>query len=99
MNIRLLPALLVFAGIAAAQTSDSREDSTGAPEVAKAPTSAKRDVGSGAADIGKGAAKGLGSAAAGAGRAAGDLATLHPINAATDLGVAAVNTGRHVGTG
>ncbi len=62
-------------------------------------TSAKHDVGSGAGDIGKGAAKGVGSAAKGTGKAAVDLVTLHPINAATDLGKGAVNTGKNVGGG
>ena len=43
--------------------------------------------------------KGASSAAIGTGKAAGDLATLHPINAAGDLGKGAVSTGRNVGTG
>jgi hypothetical protein len=70
-----------------------------AQENAKLHTSAKHEVGSGAGDIGKGAAKGVGSAARGTGKAAGDLLTLHPINAATDLGVGAAKTGKNVGVG
>ena len=62
-------------------------------------TSIKHAVGSGAGDIGKGAARGVGSAAKGTGKAAGDLVTLHPIEAATDLGKGAVNTGKNVGVG
>src|SRR5882724_1436061 len=93
MNIRFLSLTICLAGIAIAQTSD-----TARPDVA-IHTSAKHDVGSGAGDIGKGAAKGVGSAAKGTGKAAGDLVTLHPINAATELGKGAVNTGKNVGVG
>jgi hypothetical protein len=93
MNIGLLAATICLAGIAVAQTSESAK-----PD-AKQHTSAKRDVGSGAGDIGKGAAKGAGSAAKGTGKAAADLVTLHPINAATDLGKGAVSTGKNVGVG
>jgi hypothetical protein len=56
-------------------------------------------VGSGAGDIGKGTAEGVGSAAKGTGKAAGDLVTLHPINAASDLGKGAAKTGKNVGVG
>src|SRR3977135_2451356 len=93
MNVRLLHITLGLAAIAAAQTSG------GAPADANVPTSAKHDVGSGAGDIGKGTAKGVGSAAKGTGKTAGDLVTLHPINAATDVGKGAVNTGKNVGVG
>src|SRR5207253_11333619 len=84
MTIRFLPLAICLAGMAIAQTSD---------------TSAKHGVRGGAGDIGKGAAKGVGSAAKGTGKAAGDLVTLHPINAATELGKGAVNTGKNVGVG
>ena len=83
MNRSPLLAAILLAGMAAAQTS----------------TSAKHDVGTGAADIGLGAAKAAGSAAKGTGKAALDLVTLHPMNAATDLGKGAANTGRNVGVG
>jgi hypothetical protein len=109
MKIGLLPATICLAGIAAAQTSDSMQTSDGAQADANVPgsathrrakhTSAKHDVGSGAGDIGKGAAKGVGSAAKGAGKTAGDLVTLHPIDAAADAGKGAVNTGKNVGVG
>jgi hypothetical protein len=84
MKIRLLSATICLAGIGVAQTVH---------------TSAKHDVGSGAGDIGMGAAKGVGSAAKGTGKAAADLVTLHPINAAADLGKGAADTGKNVGTG
>lgn len=99
MNIGLLPITMSLAGIALAQTSASVQTSGNTQEDANVHTSAKHDVGSGAGDIGKGAAKGVGSAAKGTGKAAGDLVTLHPINAATDLGVGAVKTGKNVGVG
>ena len=99
MNIRLLPLTIGLAGIAVAQTPASMQTSGSAPADAKVHTSAKHDVGSGAGDIGKGAAKGVGSAAKGTGKTAGDLVTLHPINAATDVGKGATNTGKNVGVG
>jgi hypothetical protein len=99
MNIRLLPITICLAGIAAAQTSASGQTPVSAPADTNVHTSAKHDVGSGAGDIGKGTAKGAGSAAKGTGKAAGNLVTLHPINAATDLGKGAANTGKNVGVG
>jgi hypothetical protein len=102
MNMGLIPiTICLAAGIAVAQTTESQTsgNAQNAQEDAKVHTSAKHDVGSGAGDIGKGAAKGAGSAAKGAGKGAVDLATLHPINAATDLGVGAAKTGKNVGVG
>jgi hypothetical protein len=90
---------MCLAGIALGQTSSPAEAPGAAPAKANTHTSAKHDVGSGAGDIGKGAAKGAGSAAKGTGKAALDLVTLHPIDAATDLGKGAKGTGRNVGTG
>jgi len=57
------------------------------------------DVGSGTADIGKGAAKGTGAVAKGAGKGAGDLVTLHPLDAAGNVGKGAAVAGKDVGTG
>jgi hypothetical protein len=99
MTIRLLPVTICIAGIAAAQTSAPMQTSGNTSADANVHTSAKHDVGSGAGDIGKGAAKGAGSAAKGTGKAAGDLVTLHPVNAATDVGKGAASTGKHVGAG
>ena len=65
----------------------------------KKSSGAGKDVGTGAGDVGKGAAKGAGDAAKGAGKGAADLATLHPINAAGDLGRGAAATGKDVGVG
>src|SRR5450755_2562508 len=99
MHIRLFTATMCLAGIAFAQTSSPAQASDGAAANRKSHTSAKHDVGSGAGDIGKGVGKGAGSAAKGTGKAVGDLVTLHPINAATDLGKGAAGTGKNIGTG
>ncbi len=99
MKTGLLSATICLAGIALPQEPASTQKPESSEPKAKVHTSAKRDVGSGAADIGKGAAKGAGSAAKGTGKAAVDLVTLHPINAATDLGKGAVSTGKNVGVG
>jgi hypothetical protein len=99
MNMRVVSAAICLAGIAIAQTSPSTQTSATPKADDHVHTSAKHDVGSGAGDIGKGAAKGIGSAAKGTGEAAGNLVTLHPINAATDLGKGAANAGKNVGVG
>jgi hypothetical protein len=99
MKRTLLLGTVCLAGITFGQTSDPTLNSSGADAEPRAHTSAKHDVGSGAGDIGKGTAKGVGSAAKGTGKAAGDLVTLHPINAATDLGKGAAKTGKNVGVG
>ena len=57
------------------------------------------DIGSGSGDIGKGAAGGVGNAAKGAGKGAGDLVTLHPLNAAGAVGTGAAKGGKDVGVG
>lgn len=99
MNIGLLFAAVCLSGIAIAQKSDSIQNSSSAPAEARGHTSAKHDVGTGAGDIGKGTAEGVGSAAKGTGKAAGDLVTLHPINAAGNLGKGAAKSGEHLGVG
>jgi hypothetical protein len=92
---------LSFAGVAAAQVNAPpavTSESAPGPKGTRT-SSAKHDVGTGAGDIGKGAAKGAYGAAKATGSTAVDLATLHPINAATDLGKGAVGTGKTVGVG
>src|ERR1700740_1033542 len=96
---RLLLLTIGLAGLVGAQTPASTQDSPREPAETTKHTSARHDVGSGAGDIGKGTAKGVGSAAKGTGEAAGDLVTLHPINASTDLGKGAAKTGKNVGVG
>jgi len=94
MKIRLLTAGLCVAGIAFAQTAGAGESKSKSHN-----KGSKHDVRSGAGDIAKGAGKGALSAAKGTGKAAGDLATLHPINAAADLGKGAAGAGKNVGVG
>jgi hypothetical protein len=65
----------------------------------KAATSPGKDVGKGGEDIGKGAAKGAGSLGKGTAGAVGNVATLHPGNAAADLGKGAARAGKDVGVG
>jgi hypothetical protein len=57
------------------------------------------DVGKGAGDIGKGTAKGAGAAAKGVGKGAGDLVTLHPVDAAGNVGKGGAVAGKDVGVG
>lgn len=70
-----------------------------AQETAKDKPGAAHDMGSGTANIGEGAAKGAGSAAKGAAKGAADLATLHPIDAATSIGGGAASAGKDVAVG
>jgi hypothetical protein len=65
----------------------------------KVGTSPQKDVGKGGEDVGKGAAKGAGSLGKGTAGAVGNAATLHPGNAAADLGKGAAGAGKDVGVG
>src|ERR1700755_2750187 len=69
------------------------------PQTQPQPRSPGGDVGSGAGDIGKGTAKGTGAAAEGVGKGAGDLVTLHPVDAAGNVGKGAAVAGKDVGVG
>lgn len=102
MNLRWFLIAVCLAGMVFARNSTSGEQQdqrVSSSKRAKKHTSAKHDVGSGAGDVGKGAGKGVASAAKGTGKAAGDLVTLHPISAATDLGKGAAGAGKNVGVG
>ena len=99
MKVRSFPLSVGLSAIMAMQMCALAQSSSARPQDAKVHASAKHDLGSGAGDIGKGAAKGVGSAAKGTGKSAVDLVTLHPINAATDLGKGAAKTGKNVGVG
>jgi len=61
--------------------------------------SAGSEMASGAGNIGKGVGKGAGSLALGTGKGALDLATLHPIDAAADIGKGGASAGAHVAVG
>jgi hypothetical protein len=97
MGLRLPVIVVCSIGLATVQTDSAHTTDTARPH--KHQKSAKHDIGSGAGDIGKGAAKGAASAAKGTGKAAVDLATLHPIDSAADLGKGAAGAGTHVGVG
>jgi hypothetical protein len=99
MRMAIVAALFLSGSLASAQKDEPANDTEQTHAKHSHSKSAKHDIGSGAGDIGKGAAKGAGSAASGAGHAAADLATLHPVNAATDLGKGAVGTGKNAGVG
>jgi len=58
-----------------------------------------KEVGKGSEDIGKGAGKGAASLGKGTAEGAGNLVTLHPGKAATDLGKGAGDAGKNVGVG
>jgi hypothetical protein len=60
---------------------------------------AGKEIGSGAANVGTGAAKGAGDLAKGTGKGAVSLVTLHPIDAAANIGTGAVSAGKDVGVG
>jgi hypothetical protein len=94
MTFRLFAAGILITISAFAQTSDTKDAKSKAHN-----RGSKHDLKSGVGDIGKGAGKGAISAAKGTGKAAGDLVTFHPVNAATDLGKGAVGTGKNVGVG
>lgn len=96
-------ALFICSLSISAQTTPATPAQTSPPSVktqkSSQPRSPGGDVGSGAGDIGKGTAKGTGAAAEGVGKGAGDLVTLHPIGAATDVGKGAGVAGKDVGVG
>jgi len=58
-----------------------------------------KEIGKGGVDVGKGAGKGAESLGKGTAGAAGNLVTLHPGKAATDLGKGAGGAGKDVGVG
>jgi hypothetical protein len=94
MSSRLFAAGILLATCAFAQTAETRDSKSKAHN-----RGSKHDVSSGVGDIGKGAGRGAASAAKGTGKAAADLVTLHPVNAAADLGKGAVGAGKNVGVG
>jgi hypothetical protein len=76
----------------AAQTQSKGKDQ-------KAESSPGKEIGKGGEDIGKGAGKGAESLGKGTAGAAGNLVTLHPGKAATDLGKGAGGAGKDIGVG
>ena len=100
-------ALLLFLSLSAfARSANSPQDqgttqtqSVPKGENHKAQPGPGKDVGKGGEDIGKGAGKGAESLGKGTAGAAGNLVTLHPGHAATDLGKGAAGAGKDVGVG
>lgn len=78
------------------QHTDTSQPSTQQPPHQGSPGG---DVGRGAGDIGKGTAKGVGAAAKGVGKGAGDLVTLHPVDAAGNVAKGGAVAGKDIGVG
>ena len=102
--IRCAGLVLVVATLGMAQSTNEQDSATTQTTVEKEKTpkkdrSAVSEMGHGAGDVASGAAKGAGSLAKGTAKGAGDLATLHPIDAGTDIGRGAAGAGKHVGVG
>ena len=76
----------------AAQTQSKGKDQKAEPSPAK-------EIGKGGEDVGKGAGKGAANLGKGTAGAAGNLVTLHPAKAATDLGKGAGGAGKDIGVG
>ena len=83
-----------------AQSAQPDSDTSSKPRKSKKQDkSTAADLGGGAGDVAGGAAKGAGDAAKGVGKGAADAATLHPLNAAGDVGTGAVKAGKDVTVG
>src|ERR1700676_5418642 len=83
-------SLPVFARPADQETAQTQSVQKGKKQ--KAERNSGKEIGKGVEDIGKGAGKGTAGAA-------GNLVTLHPGSAATDLGKGAAGAGKDVGVG
>lgn len=96
-------ALAGWSQVAAAQNSQTQPppppSDTSQPAQQPHQGSPGGDVGRGAGDIGKGTAKGAGAAAKGVGKGAGDLVTLHPLDAAGNVAKGGAIAGKDVGVG
>jgi hypothetical protein len=108
MKMKAKFALLCAAGIwvwgslpASARPANPPQDQATAhkDKKQKVERSSGKEIGKGGEDIGKGTGKGAESLGKGTAGAAGNLVTLHPVNAATDLGKGAGGAGKDVGVG
>lgn len=108
VSISLAAGLLFLASnsVATPQPQEQSSDQqTGQTEPAgklkrqKPERSPGKEIGKGGEDIGKGAGKGAESLGKGTAGAAGKAVTLHPVDAATDLGKGAGGAGKDVGVG
>lgn len=82
----------------ASQEQDTRSTDRSAQQGRPQPGAA-REMASGAGNIGVGAAKGAGHLALGTARGVGSLATLHPVDAAAEVGKGAGSAGKDVAVG
>jgi hypothetical protein len=97
---RLIFFAVLSAGLPAqARGTDADQQTSRKAKKAKHGRSAKSDVAGGAGNVAGGAAKGAGHAAEGVGKGAVDLATLHPLGAAADVGKGGVSAGKDVAVG
>lgn len=105
MKAKLATILVLVSIVAFGLPSFSRQTAPGEDGAAqsmkkhKKSTSPGKEVGKGGEDIGKGAGKGAASMAKGTAGAAGDLVTLHPVDAGASLGKGAGGLGKDVGVG
>jgi hypothetical protein len=102
--MKTLLLTILLAAVAQAQSADTQTPAaqgakTTKAEKKKVKRSAGGDIGSGAGDAGTGAAKGAGNLAKGTAKGAVDLATLHPIGAATSVAGGAASAGKDVTVG
>jgi hypothetical protein len=98
----ILSVLLGFVVISPASSQNAADDQsvqTHAKVKTKKRQTAGGDMTAGSGNIAGGAAKGTGHAAEGVGKGAADLATLHPLNAAGDVGKGGVSAGKNVAEG
>jgi hypothetical protein len=105
MSLKYLPALALLTGgllttaTYGQNTTQTQIQKNTAKKDKKHGRSAGGDVAAGTGNYAKGAGGAAGHAAAGAGKGAADLATLHPVNAATDVGKGAAYAGKDAGVG
>ncbi len=96
--VSMLCVVLLSSGFSMSGQNGQAKQPANTP-TAKHGRGAGSDIGSGTGDVGKGVGKGAGNVASGAGKGAVDLATLHPLNAAADIGKGGVSAGKNIGVG
>ena len=99
-TIFALAAVMLFGSPAFGRKSATGVNATAqSARKQKRSTRPGREVANGGKDIGRGAGKGAVSMAKGTAGAAGDLVTLHPVDAGVSLGKGAGGLGKDVGVG
>jgi hypothetical protein len=90
---------LALALSAFGQSSPDQNSTTEQTHEQKGQPGAVREIGAGAGSVGTGAAKATGDVAKGGGKAAVDVVTLHPIDAAGSAGKGVATAGKDVTVG